>query len=263
MKGMLMFMAAVMLAALPAFGREPQHFPQEVPWSGGSSDLTVRLRLQRTVFPEFAAAGSFEEVIDHLRNEFRKHSRDGRSMGSFVIGDFERLPKRLNIRLRGRNSLEIIDNLCALSGYNWTVAPHAIVIDRPGAATGQQAALFPHELPGEQKPRLAESSLAGLTVREWYVETVFPEFKFSGTLNDAVGHMMTESRKVSPDGMTVGGFTIRNGDIGPPLAGRVLELDLKGKNALEIIDAMCGAAHATWTFTGGILIQEDASTQSR
>lgn len=163
-----------------------QHFPQEVPWSGKPSDLAQRLRLQATVFPEFAAIGSFEEVIDHLRNEFRKHSRDGRSMGSFVTGDFDKLPKRLNIRLRGRSTLEVIDNLCALSGYNWTVAPHAIVINRPGAAAGKQEALFPHELPGEQRPGLSKSSVTGLTVREWHVETVFPEFKLSGTLNDAI-----------------------------------------------------------------------------
>lgn len=179
-------------------------------------------------------------------------------MGSFVIGDLERLPKRLNIRLRGRNSLEVIDNLCALSGYNWTVAPHAIVIDRPGAAAGKQAALFPHELPGEQKPRLAEPLVAELSMREWYVETMFPEFKFSGNLSDAIGHMMTESRKVSPDGMMVGGFTINNGDAEPGVGNRKLELDLKGKNAFEIIDTMCGATHATWVFMGRILIQDDS-----
>lgn len=263
MKGMLMSVMALSLATVSVSGREPQHFPQEVRWSGKQADMTLRLRLQATVFPEFAIVGSLEEVIEHLRNEFRKHSRNGASLGSFVIADFERLPKRLNIRLRGRNTLEIIDNLCALAGCNWTVAPHAIKIGRTAVTTDTPPKCFPHELPDQSPPGPLQTRLAGLTLREWCVATVFPEFKVSGTLEDAVGLLMTESRKFSPNGMMVGGFTIRSGDIGPSLDQRKLELDLKGKNALEIIDAMCGATQTTWTFTGRILIQDDSKAQPK
>jgi hypothetical protein len=84
------------------------------------------------MFPEFVFAGTLEEAISHLMSESRKFSPDRRSVGSFVLRGTEKAAGvKINVRLRGRNALELIDNLCALTGYNWTLEPHSILIYRP------------------------------------------------------------------------------------------------------------------------------------
>lgn len=108
--------------------------------------------------------------------------------------------------------------------------------------------LLPHELPWSGKQALSnEPVIEGMTIRAWMSATVFPEFKFSGTLGDATSHLMGESRKVTPGGRSVGGFVIRSEDENQGLAAATIDMHLKGKNALEIIDAICAAAKTTWT----------------
>lgn len=134
MKGVpvsIAMMMLLLLAGVAVSGREPQHFPQELAWSGKPTEARQRAWLQETVFPEFVFQGTLEEAIDHLMTESRKYSPDGRTAGSFVLREVEKASGRINVRLRGRNALELIDNLCALTGYNWTLAPYAISIYRP------------------------------------------------------------------------------------------------------------------------------------
>ena len=81
------------------------------------------------MFPEFEFSGSVEGMIEHLMSQSKKLTPDGRPVGGFVIrGDFDKV--RVNIKLRGRNALEIVDALCALADATWTLAPHAIIIQR-------------------------------------------------------------------------------------------------------------------------------------
>lgn len=77
-------------------------------------------------------------------------------------------------------------------------------------------------------------------------KSVFPEFIFSGSLSDAITHLMTESKKATPDGRSIGGFVVRDG-----LASEEIQVNIKlrGKNALEIIDALCSLSNATWTLS--------------
>lgn len=123
---------SLLLADISASGQEPQHFPQELPSNGDTGKVTQRAALQATVFPEFVFTGTFEEAIEHLMIESRKYSPDKLPVGGFVvrIGDKD-TGGRINVRLRGRNALELIDNLCALTGYNWTLSPYSILIYRP------------------------------------------------------------------------------------------------------------------------------------
>ena len=108
--------------------------------------------------------------------------------------------------------------------------------------------LFPHELPWSGKPALSnEPVIEGMTIRAWMTATIFPEFKFSGTLGEAISYLMSESRAVTPGGRMIGGFVIRSGNANPDLSTARIDIHLKGKNALEVIDAICGAAKATWT----------------
>lgn len=237
----------MLLAGKPALSREPPHFSQEVPWAGEFSGAIHRVRLQAVVFPEFVFAGSFEAVLDHLRNEFRKRSSHSGPLGHLVLKGSTGQPQRLDLRLRGRNTLEIIDYLCALCGYNWTLAPHAIVIDRHEIIKKENS--FFHELPPSEDPSVPPAPAhGGMTLREWYAATVFPEFKYSGTLGGAIEHLMLESRKLSPTRQMAGGFVVRSGDVEPSIEGRKVILDLKGRNALEIIDAICGETKSTWMF---------------
>ena len=254
MKRLLTSIVAVslLLAGVGALGREPPHFPQELPWTGKPAETDHRARLQSVVLPEFVFAGDFEDAIDHLRNEFRKHAPNGGPLGKFVISSTVIQPKRLDLRLRGRNTLEIIDNLCALCRCNWALQPHAIFIGHPTAGG------LTHELqvPGKVTPGLSKPVIDGMTLREWYAAKVFPQFKYSGTLDGAIDHLMAESRQVAPLGHAVGGFIVRSGEVEPALPARALMLDLKDRNALEIIDVICGATSTTWTFGPSILIQE-------
>jgi len=130
----------MLLAGITASGWEPQQFPQELPWTGKPpmsnqwthSGRTWRGWLQATVFPEFVFVGTLEEAVEHLMIESKKYSPDRRTVGSFVLREAEKAAGgRINVRLRGRNALEIIDNLCALTGYNWTLKPSSILIYRP------------------------------------------------------------------------------------------------------------------------------------
>lgn len=133
MKGTLVSVVtmSLLLAEISASGQEPRHFPQELPWTGKPAEVSQRNRLQATVFPEYVVTGTLEEAISHLMSESRKFSPDRRSVGSFVLRGTEKASGRINVRLRGRNALELIDILCALTGYNWTLEPHSILIHRP------------------------------------------------------------------------------------------------------------------------------------
>lgn len=138
MKTMHLALVALSLALLtngPVSGGQPQHFPQEVPWTGKPAlsnqpihaGLTWRGWIQATVFPEFVFSGTFEGAIEHLMVESRKFSPDGRTVGGFVVrGGVTTM--RINVKLRGRNVLEIVDALCALSKANWTLSPYSIII---------------------------------------------------------------------------------------------------------------------------------------
>lgn len=89
--------------------------------------------------------------------------------------------------------------------------------------------------------------------------TVFPEFEFSGTLDEAISHLMVQSKKVTPDGRMVGGFVVRG-----ELDKVRVNIKLRGRNALEIIDSMCALADATWTLAPhSIIIQRDAKTPAK
>jgi hypothetical protein len=108
--------------------------------------------------------------------------------------------------------------------------------------------LFLHELPWSGKPALSnEPVIEGMTIRAWMTATIFPEFKFSGTLEEAISYLMSESKAVTPGGRTIGGFVIRTENANPDLTTVRIVIHLKGKNALEVIDAICGAAKTTWT----------------
>lgn len=108
--------------------------------------------------------------------------------------------------------------------------------------------LLPHELPWSGKPALSnEPVIEGMTIRAWMAATIFPEFKSSGTLGGAIEYLMVESRAVTPGGRTIGGFVIRNEDENQDLSKAKIDIHLKGKNALEVIDAICAAAKTTWT----------------
>lgn len=131
---------SLLLAAISASGREPQHFSQELPWTGKPALSNKRTHAGRTwrgwceatVFPEFVFTGTFEGAIEYLMVESKKYSPDKISVGGFVLRVGEKdTGGRINVRLRGRNALEIIDNLCALTGCNWTLSPYSIVIYRP------------------------------------------------------------------------------------------------------------------------------------
>lgn len=141
MKGTLVSIVtmSLLLAGIFASGQEPHHFPQELPWTDKPALSNERIHAGRTwrgwceatVFPAFVFAGTLEEAISHLMSESRKFSPDRRSVGSFVLRGTEKASGRINVRLRGRNALEIIDNLCALTGYNWTLSPYSILIYHP------------------------------------------------------------------------------------------------------------------------------------
>lgn len=82
--------------------------------------------------------------------------------------------------------------------------------------------------------------------------TKFPVFKFSGTFEAAIMHLMAESKKFSPDGRTVGGFIIKEQS---PLEASV-NVDLKEMNALELINELCRVSDANWTLEYSIIIQK-------
>lgn len=85
--------------------------------------------MKETVFPEFEISGSLEEAIDHLMRESKKVTQDGRTIGSFVLrGELDNV--RVNIKLRGRNALEIIDSMCALADATWMLTSYSIIIQR-------------------------------------------------------------------------------------------------------------------------------------
>lgn len=108
--------------------------------------------------------------------------------------------------------------------------------------------LLPHELPWSGKPAVSnEPVIEGMTIRAWMADTIFPEFKSSGTLGEAIQYLMSESRAVTPGGRTIGGFVIRSENENQDLTKANIDIHLKGKNALEVIDAICGAAKTTWT----------------
>lgn len=119
-------------------------------------------------------------------------------------------------------------------------------------AAGEPPHLLPHEQPWTGKPMSNEPVIEGLTIRAWMAATVFPEFKFSGVLEEAISYLMNESRKVTPGGRTIGGFVLRDPD--ETLLDAKIDLHLKGKNALEIIDALCGAAKTTWMLSPHAII---------
>ena len=130
---MIVYFLLALLRTMPVLAAKP--LPRESPWaeeSGPSSKhpgVTWRKWLEATVFPEFEFSGSVEGMIEHLMSQSKKLTPDGRPVGGFVIrGDFDKV--RVNIKLRGRNALEIVDALCALADATWTLAPHAIIIQR-------------------------------------------------------------------------------------------------------------------------------------
>lgn len=123
----------------------------------------------------------------------------------------------------------------------WVVSLSAGMISAAG-----ELRLFPPELLWSGKPAISNDPvIEDMTIREWMAATVFPEFKFSGTLEEAIPYLMNESRNVTPGGRTIGGFVIRGEEANKTLTAKI-DLHLKGKNALEIIDALCGAANTTW-----------------
>lgn len=136
-------LSLLFVTEMSVLAREPQMFPQEVPWTGKPAlsnrpvieGKSMRGWLEATVIPEFAYAGTMEGAIDHLMSESRKFSPGGYSVGGFVIRDVEMDRVRVNMRLRGRNALELIDSLCALSQCNWTLMPHGILIHRQPPAS--------------------------------------------------------------------------------------------------------------------------------
>lgn len=118
------------------------------------------------------------------------------------------------------------------------------------SASGQEPLHFPQELPWTGKPALSnEPVIEGMTIRAWMAATVFPEFKFSGTLEEAISYLMMESRAVTPGGRTIGGFVITEKEGNQALTTARIDLQLKGKNAFEVIDALCSAAKTKWMLT--------------
>lgn len=122
-----------LLGAMPVLAAK--RLPRESPWTEGSGpsskhpSVTWRKWLEAKVFPEFEFSGSAEGMIEHLMSHSRKVTPDGLTVGGFILrGDFDKV--RVNIKLRGRNALEIVDALCALADATWTLAPHAIIIQR-------------------------------------------------------------------------------------------------------------------------------------
>ncbi|MDZ4402103.1 hypothetical protein [Prosthecobacter sp.] len=117
------------------FALAGETLPHESPWTGGSGtssnhqEIKWRKWMEATVFPEFEFTGSLEDAIEHLMVQSKKVTPDGRMVGGFVLrGEFDKI--RVNIKLRGRNALEIIDSMCALANATWTLAPHSIIIQR-------------------------------------------------------------------------------------------------------------------------------------
>jgi hypothetical protein len=82
----------------------------------------------------------------------------------------------------------------------------------------------------------------GFDFRGYIRKTVFPEFRFSGTFEDAIGYLMAQSKAHSPDGRMVGGFVLKNG----ANVEALVDVELKQANALEVIDDICGQANAVW-----------------
>lgn len=118
------------------------------------------------------------------------------------------------------------------------------------SASSREPEHFPQELPWTGKPALSsEPVIEGMTIREWMAATVFQEFKFTGTLEEAISYLMMESRAVTPGGRTLGGFVITEKEGDRTLTTARIDLQLKGKNALEVIDALCGAAKTKWMLT--------------
>ena len=121
----------MLLAHLSASAGEA--LPHESPWTGGAGaapkpeDTKWRKWLEATVFPEFEFTGLLEDAIEHLMVQSKKVTPDGRTVGGFVVrGEFDKV--RVNIKLRGRNALEIIDSMCALADATWMLTPHSILI---------------------------------------------------------------------------------------------------------------------------------------
>lgn len=100
--------------------------------------------------------------------------------------------------------------------------------------------LFPNERVSKEK-----GSGPAPKFREWMKKVIFPEFRFSGSLDGAITHLKSESRKFSPDGRAAGGFILRIDDA----SAIPVYVHLQGKNALELVDAICGDAGLVWEMT--------------
>lgn len=82
------------------------------------------------MFPEFVHAGTLDGAVELLMAESRKFSPGRHAVGGFMLRDIDTERVRVNVRLRGRNALELVDALCALGQCNWTLMPHGILIHR-------------------------------------------------------------------------------------------------------------------------------------
>ncbi|MBE2286524.1 MAG: hypothetical protein IAE77_23910 [Prosthecobacter sp.] len=118
---------AILVMSSPIIGREVLR--HETPWTGAAAEVKWRDWMEKSVFPEFEFSGSLEDAIQHLMTASKKVTPDGRAVGSFVLrGEFDKI--RVNIKLRGRNALVIIDSMCALADATWTLTPYSIIIQR-------------------------------------------------------------------------------------------------------------------------------------
>ena len=81
-----------------------------------------------------------------------------------------------------------------------------------------------------------------MTARQSLKKTMVPAFSFSGTLEEAINQVITESKNWTPDGQPIGGFIVRDG-----LDQRRITIALENANALELIDAIAASAGGQWT----------------
>uniref|UniRef100_UPI003784FE8F hypothetical protein n=1 Tax=Prosthecobacter sp. TaxID=1965333 RepID=UPI003784FE8F len=121
---------------MPVFALERQLLPQEVPWTGKQplsnkpviEGKSMRAWHEATVFPEFVYVGTLDGALEYLTVKSRNFSPGG-TMGLVVRGiEMDRM--RVNVSLRGRNALQLVDALCALGRCNWTLGPYGIIIHR-------------------------------------------------------------------------------------------------------------------------------------
>lgn len=108
--------------------------------------------------------------------------------------------------------------------------------------------LLSHELEYKGETPLSDDPIfEGLSMREFAVATVFPRFAVTGTVSDAIQHLMEESAKFSPNKFNqIGGFIVEGQD--RDLSKRPVNINENNRNSLELINEICRQADCRWTF---------------